>query len=150
MIKTLDRMLKFDRIKFILAEIIYLFLISFFCYTAVNKLIKLDSFKTNLIKTTIFSKDAADVVSILVIIVEVFIILILIFNKKTGLLIFSNVILFFTIYISYLRFKGLYEVCGCGGVLNGLRYEYHLLINISLIIGSLFSYYIFNTNENEK
>lgn len=141
---------KVYKIQKIIAEIIYLFLIFFFCYTAVNKLVKLDSFKNNLIKTTLFSKDLADIFSVLIIALEVFIILILMFYKKKGLLIFGFTMLIFTLYISILRFKGLYEVCGCGGVLNGLKYQYHLLINIGLIVGSLYSFYIFNIINDEK
>jgi len=97
-----------------------------------------------------FSKDVADVFSVLVIALEVLIILILMFYKKKGLLIYSFTVLIFTLYISFLRFKGLYEVCGCGGVLNGLKYQYHLLINTGLIIGSLYSFYTFNMINNEK
>lgn len=133
-----------------LAEIIYSFLIFFLCYTAANKLIKIDSFRTNLIKTTLFSPDLADVISILVIILEIILILALIFFKKKGLFFCFLTMTIFTIYISFLRFKGLYEVCGCGGVLNGLQYIYHLLINISLIIGSLFSFLTFNSIQIEK
>ncbi|RTY74323.1 MauE/DoxX family redox-associated membrane protein [Flavobacterium sp. LS1R10] len=141
---------KVYKIQKVIAEIIYLFLIFFFCYTAVNKLVKLDSFKNNLIKTTLFSKDLADVFSVVIIALEVFIILILMFCKKKGLLIFGFTMLIFTLYISLLRFKGLYEVCGCGGVLNGLKYQYHLLINVVLTIGSLYSFYIFNIIDDEK
>ena len=43
----------------ILAEIVYLFLIAFFCYTAVNKLMNLESFRINLMKTSLFSEAIA-------------------------------------------------------------------------------------------
>jgi len=76
--------------------------------------------------------------------------LILIRNKKKGLLLLIIAMLGFTIYISYLRFKGLYEVCGCGGILNGLSYQTHFFINILLIFSSVYSFIIFNLRENEK
>jgi hypothetical protein len=133
-----------------LAEIVYLFLIFFLCYTASNKLLKLDSFKTNLIKTTLFSKDMANVFSIIVISFEILLVLLLIFFKTKGLLFCGFMMLTFTLYISFLRFKGLYEVCGCGGVLNGLEYKYHFLINIGLLLGSLFAFFTFKAFENEK
>ena len=44
----------------------------------------------------------------------------------------------FTLYISMLRYLGKYEICGCGGILNGLSYATHLIININLIIAALF------------
>lgn len=133
-----------------LAEIVYLFLIFFLCYTASNKLLKLDSFKTNLIKTTLFSKDMANVFSIIVISFEILLVLLLIFFKTKGLLFCGFMMLTFTLYISFLRFKGLYEVCGCGGVLNGLEYKYHFLINIGLLLGALFAFFTFKAFENEK
>lgn len=132
------------------AEAIYLFLIFFFCYTAANKMVKLDSFKDNLIKTIIFSKDAADVFSLFVIALEAAVILLLIFYKRIGLLIFSFVMLTFTVYISFLRFKGLYEVCGCGGILNGLSYSSHFAINILLLLGGIYSFFVFNNQFNNE
>lgn len=98
----------------------------------------MSSFQTNLIKTTMFSKEVANWFSVLVVIFEFVVVLILLFNKKIGLWVFSTTLLIFTLYISFLSSQGLYEVCGCGGVLNGLSYSYHLLINILLIIGSIY------------
>lgn len=133
----------------ILAEIFYLFLIAFFCYTAVNKLMNLDSFRTNLMKTSLFSEEVAKYFSVFVIIFEIIVILIMVFYKKIGLLFLSIMILTFTIYISFLNFKGLYEVCGCGGILNGLSYKYHLTINIFLCVSTIYSFVIFNSKTNE-
>ena len=133
-----------------IAGFIYLFLISFFCYTAVNKLMNLQSFRINLVKTSLFSEDVANWFSVAVIIIEIVVILILLFYKKVGLFLLSCLILIFTVYISFLRFKGLYEVCGCGGVLNGLKYSHHLSINIALFFGALYSTFIFNKQINEK
>jgi hypothetical protein len=139
-----------NKAEIVLAEIMYLFLILFFSYTAFNKLININSFRTNLIKTSLFSVDFAQYFSVFVISLEIVIIMILLFFKKIGLFILSITIAIFTLYISFLRFKGLYEVCGCGGILNGLHYKYHLTINILLLLGALFSLYIFNSDKDEK
>ncbi len=139
-----------NKIYKIIAEILYLFLIFFFCYTAINKLMNIDSFRTNLIKTSLFTEEIANWFSFLVIFCEIVVVLVVIFYKKIGLLLLSFMILIFTVYISYLNYKGLYEVCGCGGVLNGLKYKYHLTINIFLLIGALFSSIIFNPISDEK
>lgn len=136
------------RIQKVVAEIIYLFLIFFFCYTAANKLVNIESFQTNLIKTTMFNKEIAVIFSKCVIFLEIIIIITLLLNKRIGLIVFCFTMLIFTLYISFLRYKGLYEVCGCGGVLNGLKYEYHFLINLSLIFGSFFCLLIFNKMSN--
>lgn len=127
----------------IIAETVYLFLIFFFCYTAANKFANIESFKTNLIKTTLFSKEVANYFSYLVVLMEIVVILFLVFNKKIGLIVCSGLMLIFTLYISYLKYNQLYEVCGCGGVLNGLDYKYHFAINLCLLLSSLYALYIF-------
>lgn len=139
-------------IKFqkILAECIYLFIIAFFCYTASNKLLNIESFRTNLIKTSVFGIDTAYYLSGLVILIEFLVVIVLLFFKKKGLILFCFLMSIFTLYISFLRFKGFYEVCGCGGILNGLQYKYHLIINICLIVGSIYCYLILNKYNDEK
>jgi hypothetical protein len=139
-----------EKIKKYFSEAIYLFLIFFFCYTALNKLMNLESFRTNLIKTSFFNIDSAKYFSLIVIFWEIVVVLLLLFIKKIGLLTFSFTMLTFTLYISFLRFKGLYEVCGCGGILNGLHYQYHLIINICLMLGGLYLLIITNIKVNEK
>ena len=135
------------RVIYYIAETLYLCLILFLCYTAANKFVNIDSFRTNLIKTTIFTKEVAHYFSYIVITLEIIVILLLIFYKKIGLVVFSITMLIFTAYISYLRFNELYEVCGCGGVLNGLEYKYHFVINLFLLFGSVFSLYFINKYE---
>lgn len=110
----------------------------------------LDSFRTNLLKTTLFTEKFANYLSIIVVMSEIILIVIMLFRKKTGLLLIAILIFIFTIYISYLKFNGLYEVCGCGGVLNGLSYYRHLFINIFLVCSSTISYFILKHFENEK
>lgn len=142
-----EKSIKFQKV---VAEIIYLFLISFFCYTALNKFLNINSFRINMIKTSIFDKDVVFYLSYFVIFIEFLVVLILLINKIKGLIMFSFLMLVFTLYISYLNFKGLYEVCGCGGILNGLDYNYHLIINITLIFSSIYCLLISNIKFNEK
>jgi hypothetical protein len=122
----------------VLNEIAYLFIIFFFSYTAINKLLNIESFRTNLIKTSLFDVYSAHYFSFIVIFWEFIVIILLLFYKKIGVLTFTLTMLLFTIYISFLKSKRLYEVCGCGGVLNGLDYKYHFAINIFLILLGLF------------
>ena len=131
-------------------EFIYLFLIFFLCYTSVNKLTGLNSFRTNLIKTSLFTEATANWFSIVIIIVEIIVVLLMISSKKLGLIVATLMLVVFTLYISYLRYKGFYEVCGCGGILNGLEYKYHLTINIVLIFSGLYASLILYASKNEK
>lgn len=128
-----------SNIKSLLGHLNYIFLIFFMSYTSSNKLINLDSFETNLIKTTVFNIKFAREFAVIIISLEILIVLYLIYNRRKGLFVFAITIMIFTIYIIILRLMGLYEVCGCGGVLNGLKFQYHLGINIYLIISALFS-----------
>lgn len=138
------------RLSVVIAEIVYLFLIFFFCYTAVNKFLNISSFRINMIKTSIFDESLAFYMSYFIILLEFSVVLVLFLNKFKGLLFVSFVMLIFTLYISYLNFKGFYEVCGCGGILNGLEYKYHFFINIGLFFGSIYSFFILSLGQNEK
>lgn len=132
-------------------QAIYYFLIVFVSYTVMNKFLALKSFQINLLKTGVFGNNTTIYLSYFVIIVEFLVLLFLVFNKKFGTLFMIIMLSVFTIYISFLRLYGRYEVCGCGGILNGLQFKYHLIINILLIS---FSYLIYNSykksNSNEN
>lgn len=103
-----------------------------------NKLLQVDSFQLNIAKTAVFPEKLIEFVSYSVMLIEVIAIILLVFKKKHGLVFCFYMFLSFTFYIIYLRFFDKYEVCGCGGVLNGLSFPIHLLINLSLISISLF------------
>lgn len=98
-----------------------------------NKLMGFQSFQTNLLKTGLFSNKIIPIFATFVIILELGVLVLLIFFKSIGTRALLIMLLLFTIYISFLNVLGRYEVCGCGGVLNGLKFQYHLLINILLI-----------------
>ena len=119
----------------------------FFGYTAFNKLLNLSSFQNNIFKTGLFPEFLVKPLSITVILAEIFVIVILIFNKMIGLLLLTIMMLSFTVYISFLNSRGQYELCGCGGVLNGLPYNYHLLINLVILTSSFFCYITLNQNH---
>lgn len=116
-----------------LFNIAYYTLIIFFSYTVSNKIISINSFQENIFKTGIFSKTIVDIISYTVIILEIIMVLLLIMRKKVGLIYSLFMMVIFTVYICYLFYTGRYEVCGCGGILNGLSFKVHFLINILII-----------------
>jgi len=122
----------------IIKEVVYLFLILFLSYTSFFKMMNMSSFQTNIFKTGVFSEHIIEPLSYAVVISEIILIIILISKRVLGLYLFSLMLMAFTIYISYLNYNQLYEVCGCGGILNGMQYKYHLLVNLGLIAGALF------------
>ena len=110
-----------------------LLIMGFFAYTLVNKLLQFDAFKLNLARTGIFDVQMVDLVAYFAVVMEAASIILLVFFRKWGLRFTLLMMVAFTLYILYLVTTGHYEVCGCGGVLNGLKFRWHLLINLVLI-----------------
>lgn len=118
----------------ILVPFAYYFLILFISYTSMNKLLAVESFQTNLLKTGLFSNRMTVYLSYFVLATEFIVLALLLFYKQIGALALLVMLCLFTIYIMLLNIYGRYEVCGCGGILNGLEFRYHLYINIGLIL----------------
>jgi hypothetical protein len=129
----------------------YFLMIFFFSYTGINKLMKLDSFRMNILKTGVFSENTIKYLSVFVVSIELITVVLLLTKKRIGILLFTGLMITFTFYVTYLRANGLYEVCGCGGVLNRLEYKYHLMINLFfVIISSVLVVNEYKTQKNEK
>ena len=108
-------------------------LIIFLSYTFLNKVLNYDSFIINIAKTGVFKNWMVDVAAFYALISELLCIVFLVFNERIGIFVSLLVILSYTIYLSYLGFNNIYEVCGCGGILNSLPFYWHLIINLLLI-----------------
>lgn len=117
-----------------LYHILLLLLIMFFSYTFINKILDIDGFKINIAKTSLFRGFMVDIIAYLALSIEGICIVLLLFKEKIGLIFSWLMMLCFTCYICILFFLSLYEVCGCGGILNGLPFQWHLLINCIVII----------------
>lgn len=135
------------RILHITTSFLYYGIIVFLSYTTFNKFQNIESFQMNLTKTGFFPQKIIPVFSYIVITAEFLTVLMLIFYKNIGLKIAGLMFLTFTIYISLLQALGKYEVCGCGGILNGLSYKYHITINLFLIFSTLLIIKKIETNE---
>jgi hypothetical protein len=133
-----------------IVDYLTLFYILFLCYVASNKLLNISSFQTNLLKTGLFPTQYIGFLSFMVTFIEFIVVIFLIFRIKMGLILFTSMILVFTVYISFLNYNGQYEICGCGGILNGLKYQYHLFINIVLLASSLFCLFLIKHRADEK
>lgn len=124
--------------KGIFAKVLLLVIIAFFGYTLVNKLMNLDGFLINIAKTSVFQGRMVDLIAMYALISEALCIVLLVVKERWGALVSLTVMLSYTIYIIFLKSVGKYEVCGCGGILNGLSFHWHLLINIFLILSLLY------------
>lgn len=126
------------RIKLLISNFLLYIIIIFISYTALNKFLDINSFQSNIYKTSLFPQPFVPYISYLAILIEITSIVLLIFNYKKGLIFTVCMFIFFTLYISVLQFLDKYEICGCGGILNGLPYISHLSINVLLILITLF------------
>lgn len=122
----------------LLKNILLYLLIAFFSYTAINKLLNMTDFQIHIAKTSVFRGVWVDIVSWFAIAIEITSIILLVFKQKLGLIVSKYMMILFTFYILYLYATNKYEICGCGGILNGLDFNYHLIINIVIIVIILF------------
>lgn len=129
-------------------EILVMIFAFFFIYTGAYKLLNIDALRFNLARTGIYPDSWLVVLPYAIVALEFFVVGFLLFRKRIGIPLFASIMTFFTGYILYLFYTGRYEVCGCGGVLNGLEFEYHLGINISFIILSIIA--MFNLKNTSK
>lgn len=123
-----------EKIKKILYRIFLLSIIVFFSYTMINKATDMMAFRLNIAKTGVFPVYLIDFVAYSAILMELFCIILLIFKERRGIQSSLLMMIIFTSYIVVLHLKNRYEVCGCGGILNGLPFFSHLLINLFIIV----------------
>lgn len=122
------------RIGKILRRLSVLSIIAFFSYTLINKAINVTAFTLNIAKTGIIPAKLVDFVAFSVLLVELLCIILMLFKEKRGIQLSLLMMVMFTVYILILYTGGRYEVCGCGGILNGLHFFPHFLINVLIII----------------
>lgn len=120
-------------LKKYLKSTLLLLLIIFFAYTSINKILNLPSFLLNIAKTGLFRGSLVDIVAYCAIFAEFTSIILLIVRERAGLIFSLYMMLSFSFYILYLYYFDLYEICGCGGILNGLPFIWHISINICII-----------------
>ncbi|MDD7530997.1 MAG: hypothetical protein PUK16_08680 [Prevotellaceae bacterium] len=122
------------KVKNVLCRVLLLSVIVFFSYTMINKATNMTAFVLNIAKTGIFPVDLIDIVAYSALLLELSCIVLLIYNEKRGIQSSLLMMVIFTLYIVVLYLKNRYEVCGCGGILNGLPFLPHLSINLFIII----------------
>ncbi len=110
------------------------FFIFFLVYTAGYKALNVTAFEFNIGRTGIFPAKYLSLVSYAVIMIEILVIISLMIKPQLGLKLYTVLMSLFSVYIIFLYYTGRYEVCGCGGILNGLGFKPHLVINISQVI----------------
>lgn len=128
------------REKFVICSnylIIFLFL-----YASINKISDIGKFQYELGKSPLVPFGYNKLISYITILLEIGICILLSYKRfrKTGLLLSFSLLLFFTVYIFYLLNFSYFIPCSCGGILNDLSWEWHIVFNASFTSLALLSY----------
>jgi putative oxidoreductase len=126
-------------------DVIRLILIFLFAYTAANKLLNLAIFRQTMMVAHI-PESLAEIISVIVPVLEIILILLLSINqtKRSGLYGSLIILLFFTGYIIYMKLWLPKLPCSCGGIIQKLTWNQHLLLNITLTV---LTYYAVMTDK---
>lgn len=134
------------KVRLYFYRILFFTILAFLGYTLVNKLLGFHSFAMNIVKTGLFQGAWVDIVACYALMAEFTCIALLLYKPKVGAVVSIFVMLSFSIYIIFLKALGRYVICGCGGILNGLTFHWHILINF-LIISSLIYIYHYESKK---
>ncbi len=112
--------------------------ILFLSYSLFDKILNYYDLKYSIANVGTFNEIEVELIAIITVLLESVTLILLIFNYTKGLVMLFMVFTVFTSYIIYLKIINKYLICGCGGFLNGLSFNSHLLINMVILIVSLY------------
>lgn len=118
----------------IIIDVICFLYILLFIYASVNKLLDFENFQVQIGQSPLLSVYAGWM-SWLVIFIEILIAVLLIFpsSRSIGLWTAFNLMLMFTIYIFIILHYSSYVPCSCGGVLEKMTWDIHLIFNLFFV-----------------
>lgn len=118
-----------------LIEIICALLIFLFIYTGVSKLLDYHTFRRQLGQSP-FITSYASILAWALPLGEIFIAGMLSFNRSRlpGLYLSFFLLCLFTFYLSAMLHLSYYIPCSCGGVLQSLSWQAHIILNIVFIM----------------
>jgi len=119
-------------------EIIAILLVILFVYSATSKLLDLQQFRVQLGQSPLLTAFAAWVMWIIPM-VEIVISLLLAFPKTRshGLYASFSLMTMFTAYIIIITRFSEYVPCSCGGILQKMNWNQHLVFNIGFVLLAL-------------
>lgn len=119
-------------------DLVTFLLVFLFVYAAVSKLIDFQQFQIQLLKSPLLHVIAVPV-SVLTPIAEILIAVMLCFGsmKLIGLYASFSIMLIFTFYIVAITRFSSYVPCSCGGILQKMSWNQHLVFNIVFTILAL-------------
>jgi hypothetical protein len=140
-----------DKLKFLLGQIISTLLILLFIYTALSKFYDRSFFEAQLHFYPYINK-ASVLLSWLLPSVELLCGLLLIapFSRLAGLYITLTLLIIFTTYLAVMLIVKNDLPCSCGGVIQQMTWQQHILFNVVFIILSRIGIIASKKNTNQK
>jgi len=133
-----------------LTDLLAAILIFLFVYTATNKLVGIDKFRSVIVRSPIIHENA-NLLSWFVPISELLTSLLLFFrwSRKYGFLVSAVIMGVFTLYIAYMILFSLHLPCSCGGVIAKMSCTQHLIFNIIFFFLSILGWRITRTMNKD-
>lgn len=118
-----------------ITEIIAILFIVLFVYTGVSKLTDVELFRVQIGQSPLLT-EMAFVLAWAVPLVELVIagLLVFEFTRVTGLYASLSIMVVFTVYIILVSEFSDYVPCSCGGVIQNMTWNQHLLFNIAFVL----------------
>lgn len=122
-----------------------------FLYAAVSKLLDFENFRVQLGQSPLLSAFASTV-AVLVPAIEIIIALLLLTNKGRfiGLIGGTALMAMFSAYIYIILHYSAFVPCSCGGVLEKMDWNQHLIFNIAFVVMSAIAILIIPLNNTNN
>lgn len=134
-----------------LLDAIYIAFSLLFLYSAFSKLLEYDLFRSQIGKSPLIIEHASWI-SVLIPALEVCIAIAFFVNRLKLIALFASfwLMFLFTLYIIFLLNFSPYVPCSCGGVLNGLGWEEHLVFNIAFTLLAIVGIRLYNSSVHTE
>jgi hypothetical protein len=138
-----------NNIKHVIIELICFLFVLLFVYAAISKLIDFENFQVQLGQSPLLSAFASWV-SYLVPLVELLVVVLLVVNRWrfAGLLAALMLMVMFSSYIFIVLHYTSFVPCSCGGILEKMSWNQHLIFNLFFVFLALIALLIY-TNLNQ-
>jgi uncharacterized membrane protein YphA (DoxX/SURF4 family) len=130
-------------------EIICLLFILLFVYAAINKLSDYQKFTVQLGKSPLLT-DIAGIIAWFIPTIEIIIAILLSFSRTSllGLYASFSLMVMFTAYIIAITQFSSFVPCSCGGVLQKMTWNQHLVFNIAFVLLAMYGIILKSKNAN--
>lgn len=142
--------MKTVRTRFI--EIVTYFFILLFCYASISKIMDFENFQIQIAQSPLLSAYAVWI-TYGILIMELLVCILLIFQKTRNIGLYSSYILMvlFSVYIYLILNYSEFIPCSCGGILEKMDWNTHLIFNlVCILIAVLAIVFISNFQQSSR